>query len=157
MKVTITTLKAPWPEGAKVGDVVRFPGDHAPAWAVGKFKPAAQDAEVNHKYAPPEIKEVPDVTSRPVEVSVQQMASAQAFLDDLRAKHDEQLADLRKQVDGGGKTLQDALDANQVLSGELETAKADADAQRRLVTDLQAKLVDAEKALAAAKPKGNGK
>lgn len=44
MKLTITHLKAPWPEGAKVGDVVEFAG--LPAWAVGKCKPADDEAEV---------------------------------------------------------------------------------------------------------------
>lgn len=46
MKVTITHLKAPWPEGAKVGDVVEFAGDKVPDWAAGKCKPAADDAAV---------------------------------------------------------------------------------------------------------------
>lgn len=46
MKITITHLKAPWPEGAKVGDVVEFAGDKVPDWAVGKCKPAAEDAGV---------------------------------------------------------------------------------------------------------------
>jgi len=36
MKVTITALKAPWPEGSKVGSVVELEGDTVPAWAVGK-------------------------------------------------------------------------------------------------------------------------
>lgn len=43
-KVTITHMKAPWPEGAKVGDVVAFDGE-VPTWAVGKCTPAADDAE----------------------------------------------------------------------------------------------------------------
>lgn len=40
MKVTITHLKAPWPEGAKVGDVVEVDGEVIPGWAAGKCKPA---------------------------------------------------------------------------------------------------------------------
>lgn len=39
MKVTITALKAPWPEGSKVGHVVELEGDTIPAWAVGKCTP----------------------------------------------------------------------------------------------------------------------
>ena len=54
MKVTITTLKAPWPKDAKVGDVVAFEGDTAPAWAVGKFVPAADGAKAAHTYEPAE-------------------------------------------------------------------------------------------------------
>lgn len=44
MKVTVTHLKAAWPEGTKVGDVVSLDGDTIPAWAVGKCKPAEPDA-----------------------------------------------------------------------------------------------------------------
>lgn len=44
MKLTITHLKAPWPEGAKVGDVLELPS--VPAWALGKCQPADDDAEV---------------------------------------------------------------------------------------------------------------
>lgn len=153
MKVTITTLKAPWPEGAKVGDVVRFHGDHAPAWAIGKFTPAADDAEVDHKYRPPVI--VGDVGA--VEPAAQHAAEAQAFIDGLRKQHDDELADLRKQIDDGGKVLQEALNVNDLLLGQVTAAKDDAAAQRAQVSELQAKLADAEKALAAAKPKGNGK
>ena len=43
MKVTITHLKAAWPAGAKVGDVLEL--ESVPAWAVGKCVPAADDAE----------------------------------------------------------------------------------------------------------------
>lgn len=42
MLYRITFLKAPWPEGAKVGDVIEL--DHVPAWALGKCEPAGDDA-----------------------------------------------------------------------------------------------------------------
>ena len=42
MLVVITHLKAPWPSGAKVGDVLDLPS--VPAWAVGKCEPAPADA-----------------------------------------------------------------------------------------------------------------
>lgn len=44
MRVVITHLKAPWPEGAKVGDVVDV-GAEIPGWAVGKCLPSAGNAE----------------------------------------------------------------------------------------------------------------
>lgn len=44
MKVTITHLKAPWPEGAKVGDVVAV-GDVIPGWALGKCVQADDEAK----------------------------------------------------------------------------------------------------------------
>jgi hypothetical protein len=39
---TITHLKAPWPLGALVGDVIDLPS--VPVWAVGKCTPADADA-----------------------------------------------------------------------------------------------------------------
>ena len=42
MKLQITHLKAPWPEGAVVGDVLDFPA--VPVWAVGKCKQVEDDA-----------------------------------------------------------------------------------------------------------------
>ena len=44
MKLTITHLKAPWPSGAVVGDVLDLPS--VPVWAVGKCQPAGDDAEL---------------------------------------------------------------------------------------------------------------
>jgi len=44
MKARITNLKAPWPHGAKLGDVFEF--EIVPVWAVGKFAVAEDDAEV---------------------------------------------------------------------------------------------------------------
>lgn len=43
MKYIITHLKAPFPEGSQVGDVVDFP--EVPAWALGKVKPAPDDIQ----------------------------------------------------------------------------------------------------------------
>ena len=45
MKVTITALKAPWPAGAKPGDICELPHAELPAWALGKCTPAADDVE----------------------------------------------------------------------------------------------------------------
>lgn len=41
MKVQITRLKAPWPLGAVVGDVLELPD--VPAWAVGKCQSVGDD------------------------------------------------------------------------------------------------------------------
>lgn len=43
MKLTITHLKAPWPSGAKVGDVIELPA--VPGWAAGKCRQADDDAQ----------------------------------------------------------------------------------------------------------------
>lgn len=42
MKVSVTKLKAPWPQGVVVGSVVEFDGA-MPAWAVGKCVQVADD------------------------------------------------------------------------------------------------------------------
>lgn len=52
MKVTVTHLKAPWPQGCAPGDVVELAADHIPAWAVGKCVPAADDAPATHSLVP---------------------------------------------------------------------------------------------------------
>lgn len=44
MKLTITHLKAPWPQGAVVGSVIELAA--VPAWALGKCVPADDDAKV---------------------------------------------------------------------------------------------------------------
>lgn len=54
MKVVVTALKAPWPEGTKVGDTVDIKGDVLPDWAVGKCSPVAVSPEVAAEAAAPE-------------------------------------------------------------------------------------------------------
>jgi hypothetical protein len=49
MKVTVTHLKAPWPRGVRLGDVVEV-GEEIPTPFVGKCHPAADDAEAAHAY-----------------------------------------------------------------------------------------------------------
>lgn len=52
MKVEVTHLKAAWPDGTRIGDVVDV-GDAIPAWAVGKCKPAdAQPVKAESAPAP---------------------------------------------------------------------------------------------------------
>jgi hypothetical protein len=49
MKVRITHLKAPWPAGAQVGDVIEMVGFYGelPGWATGKCKPVEDDVEAS--------------------------------------------------------------------------------------------------------------
>lgn len=44
MRIQITHLKAPWPVGAVVGDVLDLPA--VPVWAVGKCKQVEDDVEL---------------------------------------------------------------------------------------------------------------
>lgn len=51
MKVRIEVLKAPWPAGAKVGDVVEIAGDRIPTSLAGKCIKVADDTPVTAKPA----------------------------------------------------------------------------------------------------------
>lgn len=42
MKVVITHMKAPWPEGCGVGSVVEFESGVVLPWALGKCRPAEE-------------------------------------------------------------------------------------------------------------------
>lgn len=150
-KVTVTALKAPWPEGVQLGHVVSFKGE-PPAWAQGKFTEAPEGVKADFAYEPPE-----PAASGVIEPVAQQAAEAQVFIDGMRTRHAEEVNALRDQLDAGGKALQEALDANTVLSTDLAAAKEDADKQKAQVADLRAKLDDAEKALATQKPAGGKK
>jgi hypothetical protein len=84
MKHVITFLKAPWPLGARVGDVIEL--DSVPAWALGKCSPAADDAEVTVPFAPALVVNVPPVVEVVTEgerVSSQEVAEAIAEAGDV--------------------------------------------------------------------------
>lgn len=84
MKYTITHLKAPWPSGAKVNDVIKL--DHVPAWAAGKCKPAAEDAEVTVSFAPALVVNVPpvvEVVTEGVQASTEEVTEAIAEAGDV--------------------------------------------------------------------------
>ena len=82
MKLTITHLKAPWPTGAVVGDVIELAS--VPTWAVGKCAPADDGADVT----------VGVVQAAPAAQVVQ--AKQEPSIDDLR----EQAKALGIKVDG---------------------------------------------------------
>jgi hypothetical protein len=48
MLVRITHLKAPWPPGALVNDVVHLQGDSIPSWAAGKCEPTDAAPTLTH-------------------------------------------------------------------------------------------------------------
>ena len=72
MKARITAMKAPWPQGAAVGDVVEFKGfDLIPDWALGKCQVVGDDQEAVGEVvfvAAPEAAPAPKLLS-PVEVT----------------------------------------------------------------------------------------
>jgi len=56
MKLRIETLKAPWPTGAKVGNVIEIDGDNIPAWALGKCAKVDDETPVTVKAEKPAAK-----------------------------------------------------------------------------------------------------
>lgn len=131
MKVAITNLKAPWPAGAAIGDVVEV-GSAVPGCLVGKCKPADQSAEAAHTYSP----------KLPVPVLAETRLEPPAVLADELAAAKQQLAD-----------AQAALVAT---AAELENWQRLVDAERQTVADLRAQLADAQ-AAAAKQPAKHGK
>lgn len=94
MKLTITHLKAPWPTGAVVGDVIELAS--VPAWAVGKCAPADDGATVT--------------------VGVVQAAPAVA-------KQEPSIDDLREQAKALGINVDGRWSANR-LAAEIQKAQA---------------------------------
>lgn len=124
MKVIIQTLKAPWPEGAKVGDVVSFEADTAPAWATGKYTLAPEGAEADFQYEP-KLAESLEAAASAKDPAESKIAAALAAAEEQarRELHDRVMA------------------AEQALSA----AKADLEASLAREVDLQAALTDAQK------------
>lgn len=77
MLYRITALKAPWPEGAKVGDVIEL--DSVPVWAVGKCVQAPDAEAPTVEFAPP----VPPEPARDLAAEVEALQQENA---DLRAQ-----------------------------------------------------------------------
>lgn len=123
MKVTIQTLKAPWPSGAKVGDVVAFEGDTAPAWAVGKFTPAPDNAKADFHYEPKAVigdgsgQALPAI--RADELQEREAAIRKAF-SEVEAERDQAL----KERDSAQADLAAALDREAALQQQLAAAQA---------------------------------
>lgn len=64
MKLTITHLKAAWPAGAVVGDVIELDG--VPAWAAGKCAQAADGATVTIAFEQVETEAGDEPVEKPV-------------------------------------------------------------------------------------------
>lgn len=134
MKIRITHMKAPWPEGAQVGDVLKV--DAIPAWAAGKCVEVDGSEKVTADYVPPE----PLVAAEPVNGDVvKQLNDATALL----AAQEETLADIRAR----------ALEFDEQLAAA-EKARTEAEAETAKVKE---QLAAAEKALAEATKPAEGK
>lgn len=84
MRLQITHLKAPWPPGAAVGDVLDLPG--IPLWAVGKCVQVGDDVEASIMASDAEFK--------PMALDEFREQAFKAFAE-LKARHAEELEKLR--------------------------------------------------------------
>ncbi|MCT9812424.1 hypothetical protein N0K08_17410 [Acidovorax sp. Be4] len=164
MKVIIQTLKAPWPTGAKVGDVVSFEGEVAPAWAVGKYALAPDGAEADHKYEPASVGTVS------VSVSVDSEEVQQAFhqlreealrriseADDKTAEVDAQLQASRIENEGLTSRLAEAESLIAGLREKLEAAQSDDAKVKAALAEVEQQAEQEKAAIAAADAKAKAK
>lgn len=151
MKVIIQTLKAPWPTGAKVGHVVAFEGDTAPAWAVGKYTPASENAEADFHYEPKVISgdgsgqalapvSADEAQARAGLIAAEEQArqereaSIQRAFEELRAERDQAV----QQHESVQAALAAALDREVGLQQQLDVALAAPSAKTREDLNAQA-------------------
>ena len=89
MRVQITHLKAPWPDGAVVGDVLDLPA--VPVWAVGKCKQVDDDAELtivdNSDYKAPDVDDEEAKIAAALAEADKQAAEELAAIEKRKAKH----------------------------------------------------------------------
>jgi len=140
MKARITHLKAPWPLGAKVGDVVEF--ETAPAWSVGKFDPVGDDEAVTLEFGEP-VQVVLEGESAEVQ-------ALKAEVADLTAKLDE----------AGALALMAQEQSESIISGlneQIAAAKAEAEAAKATAADLTSQVADLTAKLKAATTKTGSK
>lgn len=124
MKVRITHLKAPWPLGARVGDVVAF-ADQPPAWAVGKCEEVDEHVQVTLEFGEP-VKVELEADS----VEVQSLKS--------------EVAALTAKLEAADQTLQGHLQSAEVARAAMASADATIASLNEQVVDLTAKLEAAQ-------------
>ncbi|MEJ2800630.1 hypothetical protein WAE61_02025 [Comamonadaceae bacterium PP-2] len=130
MKVTIQTLKAPWPKGAKVGDIVSFEGDTAPAWAVGKYSFASENAKADFHYEPQVVTSAGNSPAAVDSEDAKIKASLAAAEDQARQERE---ATIRRAFEQLEAERNQALQECDVARGDLTAALArEADLQQRL-------------------------
>jgi hypothetical protein len=99
VKVTVTELWAPWPEGTQRGHVVSLQGDAIPAWAVGKCEPAPDDAEVDF-WQGTAVGDASGEALPLIDTEGEQLAAAMAAAD---AQHAEEMAAAQVRASKGRK------------------------------------------------------
>lgn len=135
MLLQITHLKAPWPAGAKVGDVVELTS--VPAWAKGKCVPAPEGDEPTVAFL---------LAVEPVELSPTRDLAAE--LAETEGKLAEANEVIKSQKEALNDCRQACIDAEAALAAQ---AKAEGE-----VVELRQKLADAEATMIIATLTGDG-
>lgn len=128
MKVVITHLKAPWPAGAAVGDIIELVGFHGelPGWAEGKCTPAADDAEASQVLE----RVAPAILEAPPKPAAVLLAEAEAKLAALSAELAEAQATIAK--------LQGPSEEQAAIEAQAAAEKAEAEQKAAHTAKLQA-------------------
>ncbi|WP_304350758.1 hypothetical protein [Comamonas testosteroni] len=151
----IKHLKAPWPKGATVGDIIEF--DVLPGWAAGKCELGGSQATV---FADPEVSgDGSGAALAPVDPDAAKIAAAMADAAEqerlerarIMAEQKETLAAQGKTIEGLIADVKAGLAESQKLEQQLAAAKVDLEASLAREAKLQEQLATAEQALAAAK------
>jgi hypothetical protein len=137
MKLKNTHLKAPWPAGAKVGDVVSLP--KVPGWAIGKCDRVDDSTEATIDFPEeaetaehPEVARMRQATEHALKAAAADAEQARdthaAEVRNLKADHTAALAELQARLDqaiaGDAGKHQALLDANAELTKQLAEAHA---------------------------------
>ncbi|WP_343632673.1 hypothetical protein [Roseateles sp.] len=179
MKARITQLKAPWPSGAVVGQVVHFEAGSVPAWAVGKCEPAGEDAQADHVVAVPgdhltlpeingsqrqqieeafeALRESAQRRIEEVERAADLLAQENVQLRDRLAASDQLVADLQAKLSAGSTGGDDVTKQADAERAQLEArAKLETEA-RELGIQFHPNIGDAKLAEKIAEKKGEAK
>lgn len=124
MKARITHLKAPWPLGARVGDVVEFAD--IPAWAAGKCEQVDDEQPVTLEFGEP--------------VQVDLVASGASEVEALKAA----VADLTEKLEAAELAVLQHAEAAQVAQAAVQSADATISGLNGQVADLTEKLEAAQ-------------
>lgn len=151
----IKHLKAPWPKGAKVGDIIEF--DELPGWAAGKCEPGGSQPTV---FADQEVSgDGTCAALAPADPEAAKIAAALAAADEqARRELNARVLAAEQQLAAAKADLEASLSREATLQGHLtdaqklnEAAAGELEKVREQVADLQAQLTAAKSETKAAK------
>ena len=143
----IKHLKAPWPKGAKVGDIIEF--DVLPGWAAGKCELGGSQPTV---FADQEVSGS-GAALAPVDPESTKIAAAMAdAAEQERLERARIMAEQKATLEAQGKTIEGliadvkaGLAESQKLEQQLAAAKVDLEASLSREATLQGHLTDTQK------------